>query len=62
MAHWAPRFVANGTDYPDFQATLARITSWDDWCREWGATAEAYERLAQRAEAGGHQVTAGGAC
>jgi 2,6-dihydroxypseudooxynicotine hydrolase len=61
LGHWAPRFVANGTDYPDFQATLARITRWDDWCREWGMTAEAYERLALRAEAAGHVVTAGGA-
>ena len=35
-AHWAARFVANGTSYPDFQATMARIGRWDDWCREWG--------------------------
>jgi dienelactone hydrolase len=61
LAHWAPRFVSNGTDYPDFQATLSRITRWDDWCREWGRTAEGYERLARRAEADGHPVTAGGA-
>jgi 2,6-dihydroxypseudooxynicotine hydrolase len=61
LAHWAPRFVANGTDYPDFVATLARITRWDDWCREWGSTAEEYERLARRAEDEGHPVTAGGA-
>jgi 2,6-dihydroxypseudooxynicotine hydrolase len=60
-AHWAPRFVANGTDYPDFQATLGRITRWEDWCREWGKTAEGYERLAQRAQDEGRMVTAGGA-
>jgi dipeptidyl aminopeptidase/acylaminoacyl peptidase len=61
LAHWAPRFVANGTDYPDFQATLGRITRWDDWCREWGRTAAGYEQLARQAEAAGHTVTAGGA-
>ena len=61
LGHWAPRFVSNGTDYPDFQATLSRITRWDDWCREWGRTAEGYERLARQAEADGHPVTAGGA-
>jgi 2,6-dihydroxypseudooxynicotine hydrolase len=61
LAHWAPRFVANGTDYPDFQATLSRITRWDDWCREWGSTASGYEQLALRAEADGNEVTAGGA-
>jgi 5-aminopentanamidase len=58
-AHWAARFVANGTSYPDFQATLARIERWDDWCREWGRTAEHYERLAETAEAAGRTITAG---
>ncbi len=57
--HWAARFVANGTSYPDFQATLARITRWDDWCREWGRTARHYEQLAETAEADGRLVTAG---
>jgi 2,6-dihydroxypseudooxynicotine hydrolase len=60
-AHWANRFVANGTDYGDFQATLARITRWDDWCREWGGTAARYEQLARSAEAAGHAETAAGA-
>ncbi|HEX3312993.1 MAG TPA: nitrilase-related carbon-nitrogen hydrolase, partial [Streptosporangiaceae bacterium] len=58
-AHWAARFVANGTSYPDFQATMARITRWDDWCREWGRTAQHYEQLAEDAEAAGRTVTAG---
>ncbi|HEY2266682.1 MAG TPA: nitrilase-related carbon-nitrogen hydrolase, partial [Streptosporangiaceae bacterium] len=57
--HWAARFVANGTSYPDFQATMARITRWDDWCREWGRTARHYEQLAEGAEAAGRTVTAG---
>lgn len=59
--HWAPRFVANGTDYADFQSTMSRISRWEDWCREWGRTGQAYEDLAGRAEAQGHRVTAGGA-
>jgi 5-aminopentanamidase len=58
-AHWAPRFVANGTSYPDFAATMARISRWDDWCREWGRTARHYEQLAETAEAAGRTVTAG---
>lgn len=57
-AHWGPRFVNNGTDYLDFERTLARITRWEDWCREWGHTAEGYEELASRAEAEGRHVTA----
>ena len=60
-AHWAARFIANGTSYSDFQATMARITAWDDWCREWGRTAQYYEQLAQAADAAGQQLTAGGA-
>ena len=60
-AHWAPRFVANGTDYVDFQATLQRIGRWDEWCREWGRTAAGYEGLAERAERRGRRLTAAGA-
>jgi 2,6-dihydroxypseudooxynicotine hydrolase len=60
-AHWAARFVANGTDYSDFRATMARIARWDDWCGEWGRTATGYETLALRAEQDGHPATAGGA-
>ncbi len=60
-AHWAPRFLANGTDYPDFVATLARIDSWSQWCSEWGRTAEQYESLARDAEAAQRSVTAAGA-
>ena len=60
-AHWAPRFVANGTDYVDFLATLSRISTWDDWCRQWGVTAAGYEAIAERAEARGRRLTAAGA-
>jgi predicted amidohydrolase/dienelactone hydrolase len=58
-AHWAARFIANGTSYSDFQATMARITVWDDWCREWGRTAQYYERLAEAADESGQKLTAG---
>jgi len=58
-AHWAARFMANGTSYSDFQATMARITVWDDWCREWGRTAQYYEQLAGTADQAGQRLTAG---
>jgi predicted amidohydrolase/dienelactone hydrolase len=58
-AHWAARFIANGTSYSDFQATMARITAWDDWCREWGRTGQYYERLAEEADEAGKKITAG---
>jgi len=57
-AHWGPRFVNNGTDYLDFERTLGRITRWEDWCTEWGRTAQEYEAIARRAEDAGHLVTA----
>jgi dipeptidyl aminopeptidase/acylaminoacyl peptidase len=60
-AHWGYRFTANGTDYGDVTATLARITRWADWCREWGVTAAHYEQLAQAAEDAGQRQTAVGA-
>jgi len=60
-AHWGYRFIANGTDYGDFTATLSRITHWADWCREWGVTASRYEQLAEAAEDAGQRETAVGA-
>jgi dipeptidyl aminopeptidase/acylaminoacyl peptidase len=61
VTHWGNRFTANGTDYADFAATLARITRWADWCREWGVTATRYEQLAEAAEDAGQRQTAAGA-
>jgi dienelactone hydrolase len=58
VSHWAPRFVANGVDLSDFNATLARIQTWSQWLAEWAKTARQYEALAQQAEARGHAVTA----
>ncbi|HVT69200.1 MAG TPA: alpha/beta hydrolase [Trebonia sp.] len=60
-AHWGYRFTSNGTDYGDVTATLARISRWADWCREWGVTAAHYEQLAEAAEDAGQRQTAAGA-
>jgi fermentation-respiration switch protein FrsA (DUF1100 family) len=57
-AHWGPRISHNGTDELDVIRTVARIARWDEWCAEWGRTAEEYEVLARRAEGAGHTVTA----
>src|ERR1700733_11789248 len=61
LAQWGYRFTSNGTDYADFTATLARITRWADWCREWGVTATRYEQLAEAADDAGQRETAAGA-
>jgi 2,6-dihydroxypseudooxynicotine hydrolase len=51
IAHWAPRFIAQGVDYNDFVRTTARIHTWAEWCTEWQRTAAEHEALALGAEA-----------
>jgi dienelactone hydrolase len=51
IAHWAPRFIAQGIDYNDFTRTTHRIQRWEDWCAEWQRTAVEHEVLARAAEA-----------
>jgi 2,6-dihydroxypseudooxynicotine hydrolase len=58
IAHWAPRLIANGIDYNDFQATTARVAHWRDWCGEWARTAALHERLAEEAMARGSPLSA----
>jgi len=53
IAHWAPRFIANGVDYNDFVATTARVAHWRDWSVEWSRTAAQHEALARDAETAG---------
>ncbi|MCZ6604947.1 MAG: hypothetical protein O7A03_07360 [Alphaproteobacteria bacterium] len=37
IAHWAPRIVANGVPFTDFQEVTAGLQIWDDWCAAWSA-------------------------
>ena len=39
IAHWAPRFVANGVTLTDFEEVTASVSSWDDWCAAWSGRA-----------------------
>ncbi len=57
--NWAPRFTSQGVDYNDFAQTTARITRWDDWCREWCTTGDMHAGLAGEAENQGRRVSAG---
>ena len=57
--NWAPRFTSQGVDYNDFFRTTSRIQKWEDWCREWCATADVHAGLARDAEAKGDRITAG---
>lgn len=57
--NWAPRFTSQGIDYNDFVRTTSRIDRWEDWCREWCATADTHYALGVEAESRGRTMTAG---
>ena len=59
IAHWAPRFVANGVTLTDFEEVTASVSSWDDWCAAWSRRAGVHEELGRDALARGHTLTAG---
>jgi len=59
VAHWGPRFIANGVVLTDFEEVTASISSYDDWCAAWSARAAHHEQLGREALSRGHQLTAG---
>jgi dipeptidyl aminopeptidase/acylaminoacyl peptidase len=59
VAHWAPRFVANGVSLTDFQEVTASLASWDDWCDAWSRRASLHEELGREALARGKYLSAG---
>jgi len=66
IAHWAPRFVANGVPLTDFQEVTASVASWDDWCARWSERAAEHEEIGREAlsegrlrSAADHLTTAG---
>ena len=59
IAHWGPRFVANGVVLTDFEEVTGSINSYDEWCAAWSARAAHHERLGREALSRGHNLTAG---
>jgi alpha-beta hydrolase superfamily lysophospholipase len=59
IAHWAPRFVANGVALADFEEITASLTSWNDWCQAWSARAAIHEAMGRAALAQGKLLSAG---
>ena len=59
IAHWAPRFVANGVPLSDFQEVTADLERWPDWLPAWSRRAAVHEQLGQVALASGHGLSAG---
>jgi 2,6-dihydroxypseudooxynicotine hydrolase len=60
IAHWAPRFVANGVPLADFQEVTAACERWEDWCRLWSERAAIHEALGAAALAEDHRLSAAG--
>jgi pimeloyl-ACP methyl ester carboxylesterase len=56
--HWRPRFIANGIDVNDFDATVAQTTEWKDWGPNWRAVGEMHEALGNDAAERGRDLSA----
>jgi len=56
--NWAPRFIANGIDYNDFQRVTSTLERWEDWCQAWSACGAVYEEMAEQARAQGRHISA----
>ena len=59
IAHWGPRFVANGVVLTDFEEVTGSISSYDDWCGAWSARAAHHESSDVTRCAKKHSLTAG---
>ncbi|HLH96739.1 MAG TPA: alpha/beta fold hydrolase [Xanthobacteraceae bacterium] len=59
IAHWGPRFTANGVTLTDFEEVTASLSSWDDWCAAWSERAAVHEQLGRDALRDGKRLTAG---
>ena len=58
FSHFTPRYIATGVDPNDLGRLRARITRWEDWCKEWSALADGHVALAEEAASLGRKVTA----
>ncbi|MGH2736613.1 MAG: alpha/beta hydrolase family protein [Actinomycetota bacterium] len=59
IAHWKPRFTANGVAPADFERITEGLERWDDWCRAWSSAATTHEALGREALDAGRTHSAG---
>jgi dipeptidyl aminopeptidase/acylaminoacyl peptidase len=59
IAHWQPRFTANGVTAPDFERITSGLERWDDWCEAWERAGEEHESLGREALGAGHVLSGG---
>lgn len=61
FGHWLPRMVVAGVDMNDVLRIRAKVRSWEDWPILWSEQGDKHLEMAEKAESGGHLVTAGNA-
>jgi pimeloyl-ACP methyl ester carboxylesterase len=49
IAHWEPRFTANGVQPADFARVTQSVEKWPDWCAAWVALGSEHEDLGREA-------------
>src|SRR5690349_18199117 len=59
LAHWGPRFVANGVTLTDFEEVVGSLGGWEGWCRAWSDRAAVHEALGREALSAGKLLSAG---
>jgi dienelactone hydrolase len=59
VAHWKPRFSANGVAPADFEAVTGSLERWDDWCAAWSRVGAEHEALGREALADRRFLSAG---
>ncbi len=59
MAHWKPRFIANGVAAPDLETIASSLTDWAEWPKAWCAAAEVHEGAGRDALREGRFLSAG---
>jgi dipeptidyl aminopeptidase/acylaminoacyl peptidase len=59
IAHWEPRFTANGVTASDFQRVTRQVKRWADWCAAWSQVGSEYEALGRAALDEGRLLSAG---
>ena len=59
IAHWKPRFTANGVAPPDFEKITSGLDRWENWCAAWTRAGAGHEALGREALAAGRTRSAG---
>ena len=59
IAHWKPRFTANGVLPADFEKITGPLEEWADWCSAWSREAAEHESLGRDALRSGRTRSAG---